>query len=104
MVKNLAEPKDWMAKIDLKDAYFLVPVIKDNQKFLQFQWQGHTYQFHCLPFGLSCAPRTFTKLMKPVVAILRERGIRMIINLDDILMLSKNRETLIAQLSLVQDL
>jgi len=62
MVKDLAEPRGWMAKIDLKDAYFLVPVKKDHQKF---QWQGHTYQFHCLPFSLFCAPRTFTKLMKP---------------------------------------
>ena len=43
MVKDLAESRDWMAKIDLKDAYFLVPVMKDHQKFLQFQWQRCTY-------------------------------------------------------------
>ena len=104
MVKDLAESRDWMAKIDLKDAYFLVPVMKDHQKFLQFQWQGCTYQFHCLPFGLSCAPRTFTKLMKPVVALLRERGIRLIIYLDDILVLCNSRETLLSQLSLTKDL
>ena len=42
--------------------------------------------------------------MKPVVASLRERGIRLIIYLDDILVLSKNRVTLIAQLSLIQNL
>ena len=75
MVKDLVKPGDWLAKLDLKDAYFLVPVDPNHQKFLQFQWQGNLYQFHCLPFGLSCTPRTFTKLMKPVVAFLRERGI-----------------------------
>ena len=58
----------------------------------------------CLPFGLSCAPRTFTKLMKPVVAFLRERGIRLIIYLDDILVLCNSRETLLSQLSLTKDL
>ena len=85
MVKDLVKPGDWLAKLDLKDAYFLVPVDPNHQKFLQFQWQGNLYQFHCLPFGLSCAPCTFTKLMKPVVAFLRERGIRLIIYLDDLL-------------------
>ena len=76
MVKDLVENKDWMAKIDLKDAYFLVPIRPAHQTFLQFQWMGITYQLCFLPFSLSYAPRTFTKLMKPVVAFLRERGIK----------------------------
>ena len=37
MVKDLIKPGDWLAKIDLKDAYFLVPVHPSHQKFLQFQ-------------------------------------------------------------------
>ena len=104
MVKDLVKPGDWLAKLDLKDAYFLVPVDPNHQKFLQFQWQGNLYQFHCLPFGLSCAPRTFTKLMKPVVAFLRERGIRLIIYLDDLLILCNCRDTLLSQLELIKDL
>ena len=47
------------------------------------------FEFACLPFGLSSAPRIFTKLMKPVVAQLRKQGIRLIIDLDDILIMSK---------------
>ena len=104
MVKDLVKPGDWLAKLDLKDAYFLVPVDPNHQKFLQFQWQGNLYQFHCLPFGLSCAPRTFTKLMKPVVAFLRERGIRLIIYLDDLLILCNCQDTLLSQLELIKDL
>ena len=104
MVKDLIKPGDWLAKIDLKDAYFLVPVHPSHQKFLQFQWQDMLYEFQCLPFGLSCAPRTFTKLMKPVVALLRERGIRLIVYLDDILILCSCRDTLINQLRFVRDL
>ena len=104
MVEDLVKPGDWLAKLDLKDAYFLVPVDPNHQKFLQFQWQGNLYQFHCLPFGLSCAPRTFTKLMKPVVAFLRERGIRLIIYLDDLLILCNCRDTLLSQLELIKDL
>jgi len=93
-----------MAKIDLKDAYFLVPIHPAHQKFLQFQWMGITYQFCCLPFGLSYAPRTFTKLMKPVVAFLRERGIKLIIYLDDLIIFCNNWEMLTHQLTLVQEL
>ena len=74
-------------KLDLKDAYLQVPIHPDHHKFLQFQWEGKTYQFKCLPFGLSVAPRVFTKLLKPVVGLLRQMGIRMIIYLDDILIL-----------------
>ena len=85
MVKDLVKPHDWLAKIDLKDAYFLVPMDPNHYQFLQFQWKGVTNQFQCLPFGLSCAPRTFTKLMKPMVGFLRERGVQLIIYLDDLL-------------------
>lgn len=54
------------------------------------------YEFACLPFGLSSAPRVFTKLMKPVVAQLRKQGIRLIIYLDDILIMAET-ETLANQ-------
>ena len=45
MVKDLIKPGDWLAKIDLKNAYFLVPVHPSHQRFLQFQWQDRLYQF-----------------------------------------------------------
>ena len=104
MVKDLAKPGDWLTKLDLKDAYFLVPIDPSHQKYLQFLWQGVTYQFCCLLFGLSCAPCTFAKLIKPVVAFLRERGIRLIIYLDDLLFLGSCRNTLLNQMEFVRDL
>ena len=48
-----------------------------------------TYQFNCLPFGLSSAPWVFTKTTKPIVVILRTKDLRMIIYIDDILILSE---------------
>ena len=94
MVKELVRPQDWVMKVDLKDAYFLVPIHPDHHKYLQFQWEAQIYQFCCLPFGLSCAPTVFTKLMKPVVAFLRERGMRLIIYLDDMLVICNSQEEL----------
>ena len=86
-VKFLLKKGDWLVKLDLKDAYLLVPILPNHQKFLRFRWKRRHFQFRCLPFGLSSAPRVFTKIMKVVVAYLRERGIRLIIYLDDILIM-----------------
>ena len=43
MVRDLVRQGDWLAKIDLKDAYFLIPVHTCHQKFLQFIWKESLY-------------------------------------------------------------
>ena len=53
-------------------------------------WQNKLFQFTCLPFGLSSAPHTFTKVLKPVAAHLRGKGIRCVFYLDDILIMGKS--------------
>ena len=73
-------------KLDLKDAYYSVPVAVEHRKYLRFHFQDVIYEFQCLPFGLSSAPRASTKLVKPVIAILRISGIRVVIYLDDLLL------------------
>ena len=83
-----------MIKVDLKDAYLTVPIHAPHRKYLQFLWNGTNYQFKILPFGLSTAPRTFTKIMRPVMAKLREQGLRLIIYLDDILLMADSSEKL----------
>ncbi len=62
------------------------------------------YQYTCLPFGLSSAPWAFTKLLKPVVAYLRKRGIRLIIYLDDMLIIGSDRASLIQDFQFVKSL
>ena len=69
-VKSLIQQGDWLLKLDLKDAYLSVPMCQEHQKYLKFQFQGQSYQFQALPFGLSSAPHMFTKLMKPLLALL----------------------------------
>ena len=83
-----------MAKIDLKNAYFAVPISDPDKKYLRFRWKDQTYQFNCLPFGLSCAPWVFTKITKAVTPVLREMGIRLIIYIDDILVMAESENLL----------
>ena len=47
-----------------------------SQCWLRFRWQNRTYQFDTLPLSLSSTPFVFTKLLKLVVAVLRQMGVR----------------------------
>ncbi|XP_077980249.1 uncharacterized protein LOC144435531 [Glandiceps talaboti] len=73
-VITLMQKDCYMASIDLKDAYYSVPIASQHQKYLKFIWKEQLYQFTCLPNGLACAPRIFTKLLKPVYSHLRNTG------------------------------
>ena len=48
-----------------------------------FRGQQEGYQFTCLPFGLATSPREFTKLLRPVVSLLRQQGVKLHVYLDD---------------------
>ena len=69
--------------IDLQDAYFHVSIHLSHSKYLRFQFNKTIYQFCSLPFGLSTAPRTFTKCMAPVAAHPQLQGINIYSYIDD---------------------
>ena len=96
-VRSIVQEGDWMVSVDLKDAYLSVVMAKQHRKFLRFEWENKLFEFNCLPFGLSSAPRIFTKLLKPVMALLRRQGTRIVIFLDDMLIMDQSKEQLIAQ-------
>ncbi len=91
-IKTLLQQGYYMTKLDLKDAYLSVPIHPDSQKYLRFLWKNKTYQFKALPFGLNIAPIIFTRLMKPVAGFLRKRGVRLIVYLDDMLIIGASAE------------
>ena len=72
MLKEVLEQNHWMGKVDLKDAYLTVPIHHSHMDYLKFLWKGKAYKFVCLPFGLASAPRTITKILKPVANFLEE--------------------------------
>ena len=91
-VKGLVRPGDGLLKLDPKDAYLTIPIHRTDQKYLRFRWQGRTWKFQVLPFGLNSAPQTFTKLTKPIVSTLRSLGVRLILYLDDMLLMADSRQ------------
>ena len=94
-------PGDWMASIDLRDSYLQVPVHPESRPFIRFVSNGHVYQFKALCFGLSTAPQVFSRVMAPVSAILHSMGIRMRRYLNDWLVQSSSRESLLRDLQTV---
>ena len=48
-------------------------------------------QFKVVPLGLSSVPYIFTKLLKPVVALLRKMVIRLVLYLDKMLLMAKSQ-------------
>ena len=66
LLKNILEKGDYFCKLDLKRAYFCLPLNQDSQKFLHFEW-------NCT-FRLGPGPRLFTNLLKVKITILRKPG------------------------------
>ena len=82
-ITKLVTKNCFMASLDLKDAYYSIPIKESHRKFLCFKWRGKIYQFTCLPNGLSCAPRIFTKILKPALATLHSVGHVSVAHIDD---------------------
>ena len=51
-IVKLVDKNCFMASIDLKDAYYSIPIRKEDRKYLSFFWDGNFYRFTCLPNGL----------------------------------------------------
>ena len=88
-LKSLVLEGDWLVKVDLKDAYFSVPISQENKKFLCFQFEDKSYQFNCLPFGLASAPLVFTKTLS--AALSQKLGIWMVVYIDNILLMADTK-------------
>ncbi|XP_051983124.1 uncharacterized protein LOC127644139 [Xyrauchen texanus] len=87
---------DWFISLDLKDAYFQIQINPRHGPFLRFAFDGQVYQYTVLPFGLSIAPRTFTKCMDAALAPLRSQGLRILNYLDDWLIMAQSHMELLS--------
>ena len=77
-------PRTEMAKIDIQNAYRIVPVHPADRYLLGMSWEGGIYVDAVLPFGLRSAPIIFNALADALLWILREHGIRVLFHyLDD---------------------
>ena len=82
----LLQKRDYLSKFHLKDAYFCVTLQKNSRKYVRYRWSGNLYEFLCLFFDFGPAPWIFAKLFRIPDAILLLTNLRMVIYLDDMLL------------------
>ena len=75
-----------LLKIDLKDAYRMVPVHTCDRHLLGICWRDQAYIDQALPFGLRSAPKLFTAVADAIGWALFQAGVRLHLHyLDDFL-------------------
>ena len=79
-------PGATLVKLDLKNAYRIVPIHPQDQHLLAITWAGKTYIDRALPFGLRSALKIFSALADMIAWVFHCAGIRYQIHyLDDFL-------------------
>jgi hypothetical protein len=84
--------KMWMAKLDLRKAFFQVKLAEEWRKWACFRVGGKTYRFCGLPMGLRASPWALGKLLRPVVGLLRAQGILLVLYVDDAIVIATSEE------------
>ena len=82
---NKLGPGTLLSKIDLKDAFRLIPVRPTDWNLLGIHWQQNYYIDTCLPFGLRSAPYLFNRFSSALHWILEHNyGVQHLLHyLDD---------------------
>lgn len=99
-ILNILEPCEFMSSIDLRDAFFSVPIHESCKDYLSFEFNKQRYSFNVLPFGLTSSPRIFSKVLRPAIVFLRSQGVKIFAYLDDIFICAKTSSLLSDHLAL----
>ena len=81
-----------MCTADSKNGFFHIPVCSEHQELLGFSFEQKYYKWTVLPFGLCCGPYYFNKTLRPVMTYLRAKGIKVIVYVDDFIVLGAKLE------------
>ena len=81
-------PGAQLVKIDIRDAYRIIPVHPEERPFLALSWQDRVYVDCQLQFGLASAPAIFSAVAEALEWILHRKGVRGVLHyLDDFLLM-----------------
>lgn len=82
-LKGFLQHNDYMVSCDLQSGYHHIAMHEDSVPYLGFSFAGQFFYCKALPFGLSTAPRVFTKVMRTVIRHLRAQHVSVLPYLDD---------------------
>ena len=87
-VRQLIRVLDFLTVIDLRAAYPTMGINFRYRNWFIFRFRGKYYRYRGAVFGASSLPRAFSKLLRPVISFLRSFGLRIVIFLDDLLIMA----------------
>lgn len=70
-------------QLDMFSGYHQLALRDDVKRWCCFHWEGNTYQWQVLPFGLNIAPRTYQKCLLKLFTKWRAQGYRCCSYIDD---------------------
>lgn len=88
-----------LSTMDLTSSYWQVPIRQEDQKYTGFLFEGMTYVFKVLPFGLSTSVGSFIRCLDILLG--PEIGTFAIPYVDDILIFSKGAEEHLKHLNII---
>lgn len=91
----------YFSVIDLKDAYFQIPLKEESRDFTAFRTSKGLYRFKVCPFGLTNAPFSMCRLMDKVIGFDLEPYV--FVYLDDIVVATKTLTEHLRLLKLVAE-
>ena len=84
----LIRPNCFMVKVDIKDAYYSIPILEEHQKLLKFLHKNVLYKFTALPNGYTEGPRKFTEALKPPLSNIRKQCVIVAGYFDELIILA----------------
>ena len=78
------------SQIELASAFWQIPIAPEDRIKTTFHFEGKSYVWLVMPFGLKNAPPTFQRLVEKVLAGLIGKGVYAYI--DDILIYTRTKE------------
>ena len=82
-VIDIVIPNVYMASIDLKDAFYPIPIHPEHHKYLKFVVLSKIYQYTCMSIDYGPAMRIFTKASKVPFSHLRSTRFVSVVFVDD---------------------
>ena len=105
-VADCIQRNDFGMLVDLTDCYLTMGLHPAQRKYCRFRHPatGARLQWKTISFGMSEAPRICTKLLRPLMGLLKHLGIRCVLYIDDLLMLHQDRTTLARGMAVAMNL
>ena len=82
----------YFGSVNLKDAYYSIPIHESYQKYLKLFWKEEYYQYIVLLNGFSPPARVFTKVLTPGFKYIRSKGQLSVKYTNDSLLLGETFE------------